>query len=187
MSRRPNRGQLVAVAAGALVALLAVVTGRALWHLDTGPVAAVSGASAPAAAGGNGGSGAAAARDVTVRVDGAQWRRPAVTADRLAGQVGARITQVAVTGGGGLVDLRFQVVDPDRAAALHDPQTPSALIDEANGVVVDRLLMNHAHAGPFNAGETYYLVFENPGSLVRRGDAVTVLLGGVQVEHVRIG
>jgi hypothetical protein len=119
-------------------------------------------------------------------VDGARWLRPSVPAGDLADRLGVRITHVALTGGGGLVDLRFRVVDPDRAAGLHDPATPPAVIDEVSGVVVDALLMSHAHSGPYNAGETYYLVFENPGNLVHRGDTVTVLLGDVQVEHVRI-
>ncbi|MFF0268196.1 hypothetical protein [Kribbella sp. NPDC004536] len=112
------------------------------------------------------------------------WGRTAVDADGLAERSGVRITQVAVTGGGGLIDLRYQVLDPNRANSLHDSTTPPAIIDEASGLVVQDLLMSHAHTGKFKAGETYYLVFENPGNWVRRGSKVTVLLGQAQVEHV---
>jgi len=111
--------------------------------------------------------------------------RPVVSPDGLAERSGVKITQVAVTGGGGLIDLRYQVFDPDKANALHNKRTPPALVEEQTGLVVNRLLMNHAvHKGPLKVGVTYYLVFNNPGNLVRRGSMVTVLLGNAEVQHV---
>ncbi len=112
------------------------------------------------------------------------WRRPIVSAAGLAERSGVRIVQVAATGGGGLLDLRFQVLDPDKAAAVHDEVTPPAIVDEATGLVVNSLLMGHAHGGRYKAGLTYYLVFENPGNLVHRNGKVSVLLGDAQVLHV---
>jgi hypothetical protein len=112
------------------------------------------------------------------------WQRPVVTADGLVQKSGVKITQVAVTGDGGLVDLRYKVVDPDRANSLHDPKTPPAVVDEQTGLVVHNLFMDHSHTGPYKTGVTYYLVFENPGGWVRRGSRVTVLLGDARVDHV---
>ena len=112
------------------------------------------------------------------------WGRPAVSAPGLAQRTGVTITQVAVTGGGGLLDLRFKVLDPDKAHAIHDPATPPALVDERTGLVINQLLMNHAHSGEYTPAVTYYLVFENTGNWVQRGSKVTVLLGNAQVEHV---
>jgi hypothetical protein len=112
------------------------------------------------------------------------WKRPVVSAAGLAARSGVKITQVAVTGAGGLIDLRYQVVDPDAANALHDPATPPAVVDERTGLVVHELLMSHSHTGPFKAGVTYYLVFNNPGNWVHRGSKVVVLLGNAQVEDV---
>ena len=112
------------------------------------------------------------------------WRRPVVTADGLAQQSGVKITQVAVTGDGGLVDLRFRVIDPERASAVHDPATPPAVVDEDSGLVVHELFMNHSHTGPYQAGVTYYLVFTNPGNWIHHGSRVTVMLGNAQVEHI---
>jgi hypothetical protein len=116
----------------------------------------------------------------------AVWHRPAVGAAQLADRSGVKITQVAVTGEGGLVDLRYQVVDPELANALHDPSTPPAVVDESSGLVVHDLLMSHSHTDPFKAGVTYYLIFNNPGNWVHRGSDVTVLLGDAQVEHVAV-
>jgi len=114
----------------------------------------------------------------------AQWRRSAVSASGLAERSGVRLILVAVTGGGGLLDLRYQVVDPSKAVAVHEARTPPAIIDERTGLVLNRLLMGHAHHGQLKPAVTYYLVFENTGNWVHRGSKVTVLLGDAQVEHV---
>jgi hypothetical protein len=116
----------------------------------------------------------------------ASWARPVVSAAGLADRSGVKITHVAVTGGGGLVDLRFQVIDPDKANALHDAATPPAVVDERTGLVVHDLLMSHSHTGAFKPGITYYYVFNNPGNIVHRGARVVVMLGNAQVEHVRV-
>jgi hypothetical protein len=113
-----------------------------------------------------------------------EWQRPSVSASGLAERSGVRLVRVAVTGGGGLLDLRYQVVDPNKAVAVHEEQTPPAIIDERTGLVLNRLLMGHAHTGELKPAVSYYLVFENTGNWVRRGSKVTVLLGDAQVEHV---
>ena len=114
------------------------------------------------------------------------WDRPAVTPDGLTARSGVSITQVAVTGNGGLVDLRFQVLDANAANALHDPALPPAIIDEPTGLVVRDLVMNHSHTGQFHQGGTYYLVFENPGNWIGKGSSVTVLLGPVEVRNITV-
>lgn len=122
-----------------------------------------------------------------IKVDGtASWERTVVSDAELADRIGVQIVQVAVTGGGGLVDLRFKVVDPDKAVAVHDEANPPTIIDDATGVVVDLLLMGHSHTGSFRVGQTYYLIFENPGNLVQRGSTVSVLLGDAEVDQVSV-
>ena len=113
-----------------------------------------------------------------------EWRRPAVSAAGLAERSGVRLVRVAVTAGGGLLDLRYQVVDPSKAVAVHEAETPPAIIDERTGLVLNRLLMGHAHTGQLKPAVSYYLIFENTGNWVRRGSEVTILLGDAQVEHV---
>jgi hypothetical protein len=114
------------------------------------------------------------------------WQRPVVDAATLADLEGIRVVQVALTGDGGLLDLRVQVVDPDKAAALHDLTWPPALIDETSNAVADELLMGHSHSDPFKAGQTYYFVFQNPGNLVQRGGTVSVLLGRAELAHIAV-
>ena len=112
------------------------------------------------------------------------WQRPSVSTSGLAERSGVRLVRVAVTGDGGLLDLRYQVIDPNKAVAVHEAKTPPAIIDERTGLVLNRLLMGHAHHGQLKPAVSYYLIFENTGNWVRRGSEVTVLLGNAQVEHV---
>ena len=80
--------------------------------------------------------------------------------------------------------MRFQVLDSSRAATIHD--APPMLVDERTGVVVNELYMGHQHKGYMRAGQSYYLIFNNPGNLVARGSRVTVQLGHAQVAHVDV-
>ena len=107
-----------------------------------------------------------------------------VSAAGLERRNGVRITHVALSGAGGLVDLRYQVVDPDKATVVH-LSTPE-LVDETTGAVVDKPFMGHSHTGVYHAGRVYFVLFENPGNLVRRGTSVTVVLGGLRVPHIRV-
>ncbi len=116
----------------------------------------------------------------------ASYQRPVVSDAGLVERSGVRIVLVAVTGGGGLIDLRYQVIDPDKAAALHNDATPPILVDQTTGVVVNSLLMGHSHSGSYQAGQTYYLIFENPGNLVQSGGKVSVLLGDAEVDDVNV-
>jgi hypothetical protein len=110
----------------------------------------------------------------------------AVSAAELAARSGVRVVRVSTTGGGGLLDVRYQVVNPDAAASVHDRDAPPAIVDERRGRVIDTLYMGHSHSGRFKAGVTYYLVFANPGNLVRHGDPVAIVLGRARLEHVRV-
>jgi hypothetical protein len=109
---------------------------------------------------------------------------PLVSVAGFQARSGVRISHVAVTGAGGLVDLRFQVLDSSRAASVHS--TPPLLVDERTGVLVNKLFMDHKHKGQLKAGQSYYLIFNNPGNLVERGSRVTVQLGAARVAHIPV-
>lgn len=166
---------LLVVATGVVVVSGALFGGTQLW---------TGGSKAPVvAAQADAGTQPGAAPEAGPQVS---WDRAPVSADGLVDRLGVRVVQVALTGGGGLLDLRYQVIDADKAAGLHDPATPPALVDEGTGLVANDLLMGHAHTEGFKPGVTYYFVFENPGNLVQSGARVSVLLGGIQVEHIDV-
>ena len=112
---------------------------------------------------------------------------PAVVSQAgLEAKAGVRVVRVAVSGDGGLLDLRYQVVDAQKAHAVHRAGNPPLLVDERTGGVVGQLLMGHIHNAPPKLGLTYYLIFLNPGELVRRGSLVSVVLGNARLRHVRV-
>jgi hypothetical protein len=109
---------------------------------------------------------------------------PTVDAAGLVERSGVRVIRVAVTGDGGLVDLRYQVVDADKAQLVHD--LPPLLIDEGTGGVVMRPWMGHMHMNAPKQGISYFVLFENSGDLIRPGKRVTVQLGDARIAHVRV-
>jgi hypothetical protein len=109
---------------------------------------------------------------------------PVVSAAGLVERSGVRVIRVAVTGDGGLVDLRYQVVDAAKAQTVHD--LPPLLIDEGTGGVVMRPWMGHAHMNAPKQGIAYFVLFENSGDLLRSGSTVTVQLGDARIQHIRV-
>jgi hypothetical protein len=111
---------------------------------------------------------------------------PVVSTAGLAARSGVRVVRVALTGGDGLVDLRYQVVDAEKAVSLHAAATPPLLIDERTGAVVKDVLMGHRETGTPKAGLTYYIIFLNSGAVLAKGSRVTVQLGDARLAHVRV-
>jgi len=111
---------------------------------------------------------------------------PVVSAAGLEARSGVRVVRVAVSGDGGLLDLRYKVLDANKAQAVHDRANAPLLIDERTGGLVNELLMGHIHSNAPKTGLTYYLLFVNPGNIVRRGSRVTVRLGDARLAHVRV-
>jgi hypothetical protein len=110
----------------------------------------------------------------------------AVTPAGMAERSGVRDVHVHVTGGGGLIDVRYEVVDPGKAALLHDRETPPAVVYEATNTPIEGLLMGHLPHGSAKPGVSSFMIFVNPGNIVRRGDQVTVVLGPARLRHVRV-
>jgi hypothetical protein len=97
---------------------------------------------------------------------------------------GIRITNVAITANGGLIDLRFQVINPDKALGVLDPGDFPVLIDDTTGKVLDKGGAHSGHAKSFKAGRTYYFLYQNNGSLLKTGSRITIQVGDVKLEHV---
>ena len=111
---------------------------------------------------------------------------PVVSAAGLVQVSGVEVTRVAVSGGGGLIDVRYRVIDSDKAVSVHAPANPPLVLDQRSGAIVNQLLMGHLHHGRPREGVTYYLIFNNPGDVIRRGSRVSIQLGGARVEGIPV-
>jgi hypothetical protein len=94
---------------------------------------------------------------------------------------GIRITLIAVTASGGMVDLRYKVLDPVKAkAALQDQANVPVLIAE-DGTRLPSPGLAEPNQDPVE-GRVYYMLYPNTRGVVRPGTRVTVVVGEVQLE-----
>lgn len=108
----------------------------------------------------------------------------AITQAALEDRYGVLIRLLAVTGAGGLVDLRFKVLDAEKAGTLlKDSGREPILVIEDSGVTLktgqglpDDLTLQE--------GVMYFVVYPNAGGAVRTGTAVTVVFGDVRIEPI---
>ena len=79
--------------------------------------------------------------------------------------------------------LRFdyRVVEPTKATALTDRKTRPYLVDDATGTALAVPAMENIgelrQIAPLEARRTYFMIFGNPGGLVKRGGRVTIVVG----------
>ena len=106
---------------------------------------------------------------------------------------GIRIEGLRLSAAGSMLDFRYRVLDPSKAAALLDGKTQPYLLDPAHGAklgvpdtpVLGRLRQtarNHFIA----TDRSYFIMFGNPGKVLRSGDQVTLLLGQDKVADLRV-
>ena len=97
---------------------------------------------------------------------------------------GVHLRWVAVTAGGGMIDLRYQVLDPDKAQIVHDQKRPPKIIDEATGRIISRPWMDHGHKRELRVATSYHQLLLNAGGIIKRGSPVTVVIGEARLEHI---
>jgi hypothetical protein len=97
---------------------------------------------------------------------------------------GVRFNFLAVTAGGGMVELRYRVVDAGKAANFgHFTETAPMLIAEDTGKIVDVTIMG-LHNHRVEPGRTYYVLYRNTETAVQSGRPVTIRIGNLDLEHV---
>ncbi len=105
------------------------------------------------------------------------------SAEAVEAKYGIRITHIAVLADGGLIDFRFQVLDPDKALPLFSLDGRPLLYSEATGKEVDSLYhppMSHDVV----AGQSRYFLYNDRGGAIQRGMSVSVVLGDLRLEHI---
>jgi hypothetical protein len=109
----------------------------------------------------------------------------AVTAEGMAAQHGINITLIATTAAGGLIDFRYQVVDPVKAdPMIHDLDLLPKLIVEETGAVLTISSLPHGHGAELELGGSYFLLLGNTNNAIHPGSLVTVVIGEYRLEHL---
>jgi len=111
-------------------------------------------------------------------------------ATRLKRQWGVDVIGVRETAAGYMLEFRYSVIDPKKAAPLFVRQTKPVLIDEATGAQLQVPTPPKTGAlrnsNPPLARHTYWMFFANPGRSLKRGQRVSVVIGDFRAEHVVI-
>jgi hypothetical protein len=108
-----------------------------------------------------------------------------LTSGQLEDRYGIRVDQVAVTGGGGLVDVRFTVLDPGRARTLlrgHDGLP--RLIVEGGAVSLEAPSHGAMRNIRLQKDAACFLLYPNARGAIRPGTRVALAFGEVKVEQV---
>ena len=97
---------------------------------------------------------------------------------------GVRFTFLAITAEGGMVELRYRVVDEDKAANFgHYTETAPMLVSEDSGKIVDVTIMG-LHNHRVEPGRTYYILYRNTEGALKSGRPVTIAIGNYELAHV---
>jgi hypothetical protein len=101
---------------------------------------------------------------------------------------GIKIVSLRPTGGGQMLDLRFQVIDPEKAKGVLDKNKKAYVLDDKSGKT---LPVPVTKAGPMRqttlnpeAGRVYFMLFSNPGGMVREGGSVSLVIGDFRKDGI---
>ncbi len=106
-------------------------------------------------------------------------------------QWGVRPLSVQLTATDYMLDFRYRVINPEKAAAIINRKTKPFLIVEKTGVRLE--VPSSYKVGPLRqsaqfskANKNYFMLFANPGRRVKAGEKVTIVAGDFKLEHVTV-
>lgn len=101
---------------------------------------------------------------------------------------GITLVSLRPTAAGQMLDLRFKVIDPEKARPVLDKGNKAYLMDAASGKVLPVPVtkagsMRQTTLKP-EAGRVYFMLFSNPGRLVKEGSRVSLVVGDFRKEGI---
>ena len=113
-----------------------------------------------------------------------------VACDDLRDLWGVEIVRLNLTAYGHMVDFRFRVLDPAKAKPLLERNVNAHLVDEATGralAVPDAPKTGRLrNKGVPETGRVYFVLFQNQGGLLEKGDRVSVVIGDFRAEGLTV-
>ena len=130
--------------------------------------------------------GDAARREPSLSDVGAVTHPPsAAPRSTLAERMGIEVSAVRLTAAGRAVDVRYKVLDPEKAARLADRNTRAFLIDQATG---RRLALpgppRRASAGKPAEGSSYFIMFASAGAPLKPGAKLALFIGDAREDDL---
>lgn len=107
-------------------------------------------------------------------------------------QLGIRVDGITLSAAGYMLDFRYHVNDPEKAAPLLDRKIKPYLLDEASGarfLVPDTPKLGSLRPTSRNHAiqrSGYYMLFANPGRYLKPGSRVSLVLGETRIDHLTV-
>jgi hypothetical protein len=99
---------------------------------------------------------------------------------------GVDVVGVKPVASGYMLTFRYRILDPDKAKVLNDRKSRAYLIDAATGTVL--MVPTMENVGELRPGatpeadRTYFMIFGNPGKLVKSGSRVSIVAGALRID-----
>jgi len=108
-----------------------------------------------------------------------------ITQGVLEENYGLRVQLVAVTAAGGLVDLRLQIVDAEKAKALLEDSANLPALRVGDGVILRTSEAAAKQDIQFENGKSIFVMYPNSGDALKPGDPVNIIFGDLQLEAIQ--
>jgi hypothetical protein len=107
---------------------------------------------------------------------------------RVQRQWGIDVVGVRLVSSGWMLEFRYRVLDPVKAAPLRKKEARPYLVDRATGARLAVPAMENIgelrQTADIKSGRDYYIIFGNANKLVQRGGRVDVVSGAFSVEDL---
>jgi hypothetical protein len=113
-------------------------------------------------------------------------------AQDLAARWGIAITALRLSAHGSIIDFRYRVLDPEKAAVIASTEAKPVLIDRASGAQLHvpsmpKVGQLRSTTQRLHAGKVYTALFTNPGKVVKPGNKVDIRIGNFHAEDLTVG
>jgi hypothetical protein len=109
------------------------------------------------------------------------------TSAEIENEYGIRFTTVGITAGGGMIMLRYQVLDSDKTNVVHDKDTAPYVIGADGKKYADPGMQGHTHIGKASAAGTFdSVLLANGRGGVKPGDHVTIKIGKFELKNIPV-
>jgi hypothetical protein len=104
---------------------------------------------------------------------------------------GIRVESLRLTAADYMLDLRFRITDPERAAPFFSRKTNLELVDEASGARLEvpntpKLGRLRQVARKDATDRSYFMLFANPGRYLKAGSQVTLVAGDTRIGQLTV-
>ncbi len=100
-------------------------------------------------------------------------------------ETGIRIVRVVLMLNGGIIDLQYQVLDPDKSLIVHDDDSPPTFIDGETGVLLATPFHEHSFR-ELHTGVLYHEMIMNGSGTLEEGSTVTLTIGESRLENIKV-